>query len=157
MNAVSIRFSGQVLERGFWIYVIEIRSDQRRVFYVGRTGDSSSRHAGSPFARIGQHLDLRASAKGNALLRNLRQAGLDAAACDMEMIAVGPLFPEQATFDLHRPIRDRMAALEVGLARYLRGRGYEVLGMHAAREPADPALLQEVLQLVEPRLLEGPC
>jgi hypothetical protein len=108
MNAVSIRFPGLVLERGFWIYVIEIKSEERRVFYVGRTGDSSSSHASSPFVRIGQHLDLRANAKGNALLRNLRETGLDAAACTLEMIAVGPLFPEQATFDRHQSERPRL-------------------------------------------------
>lgn len=153
MKALSIRFSGQVLKRGFWIYVVDIKSRHRRVFYVGRTGDSSSPRAGSPFVRIGQHLDFRSSAKGNALLRNLRQAGLDPVVCDIKMIAVGPLFPEQATFDRHRPIRDRMAALEAGVADQLCARGFEVLGTHAARETADPALLQEILRLVEPRLL----
>ncbi len=152
MNSTCIFFSGRVLERGFWVYVIEIRSRRRRVFYIGRTGDNSSPYAGSPFARIGQHLNPRANAKGNALLRNLQKEGLDAGACDMQMIAVGPLFREQATFELHKPIRNRIAALEVGLADHLRHRGCKVLGTHPAPGNADHALLQEIIRLVETRL-----
>lgn len=155
MKAVAIRFPGQVLERGFWIYVVDVRATERRVLYVGRTGDSSSPNASSPFSRIGQHLDLRANAKGNALLRNLQRAGLNVAECALQMICVGPLFPEQSTFESHRPFRDQMAALEADLAASLRGRGHEVLGTHSAREQADAALLQQVLGLVERELVGG--
>jgi hypothetical protein len=155
MNVASIRFPGQVLKRGFWLYVIDIRSPERRLLYVGRTGDSSSPHAGSPFGRISQHLDLRPNAKGNALFRNLRRVGVDPSECELEMIAVGPFFPEQTTFKRHKLIRDQMAALEMGVAKQLHGRGFEVLGTHAAREPADPSVLSDVLRLVESKLMVG--
>ncbi len=92
MEAYSIKFDGRVLDRGFWLYVIDIDSPQGRRLYVGRTGDSSSAKASSPFSRIGQHLDCRPHAKGNALARNLRRAGIEPQACKMEMIAVGPIF-----------------------------------------------------------------
>src|SRR2546430_5631539 len=76
MESYSIKFDGRVLERGFWLYVIDIFTPEGRRLYVGRTGDSSSCNAGSPFSRIGQHLDCRANAKGNALARNLRAVGI---------------------------------------------------------------------------------
>ncbi len=149
MKAYSIRFDGRVIQRGFWIYVVDIQWPKGRALYVGRTGDSSSPNAASPFSRMGQHLDLRSSAKGNALLRNLRREGIDPAGCQMEMIAVGPLFPEEASFDSHRTVRDRMAALELGLADALSARGYRVLGTHAASAAPDVSMLTEVLRLVE--------
>ena len=152
MKAYSIKFDGRVLDRGFWVYVIDIRAPEDRYLYVGRTGDSSSANAASPFSRIGQHLDSRAYAKGNALTRNLRAAGIEPSACAMEMIAIGPIFPEERDFDQHKRVRDRMAALELGLARALHLRGYTVLGRHAASQEPDARMLQQVLRLVEVRL-----
>ena len=103
LEALSIPFDGRVLNRGFWVYVVDVHSPSGRYVYVGRTGDSSSANAASPFSRIGQHLDFRKKAKGNALARNLRSVGVDPRAYRLEMIAVGPLFPEQKNFDDHRP------------------------------------------------------
>lgn len=154
MKAYSIRFPGSVLDRGFWLYVIDVRGPSGRHLYVGRTGDSSSPHAGSPFSRIGQHLDRRANAKGNALARNLRAAGVEAGACDLEMIAIGPLFPEAPDFDAHKPIRDRMGALERATATALRKRGYTVLGKHSGSNDVDAPQLEAILALVEHRLKE---
>ena len=52
-----IRFEGALLQRGFWLYVWEIKPFDGSVFcYVGRTGDSSSHNAQSPFNRMSQHL-----------------------------------------------------------------------------------------------------
>jgi len=151
----SIKFSGKVLNRGFWLYVIDVRSRQGRHLYVGRTGDSSSSNAGSPFSRIGQHLDSRPNAKGNALARNLRQAGVEPALSSMEMIAVGPLFPEEREFGAHRPVRDQVAALEHGLAGALRGQGYSVLGRHSAPCEPNGARLKAIVRLVTDRLAEN--
>jgi len=123
-----IRFSGAILERGFWLYIWRIQSDTRTFFYVGRTGDSSSKYAASPFSRLGQHLDVRQTATANMLLRHVRKMGLDPLACNYELIALGPLFPEQPTLDLHREIRDRIASIEAELASYLRAKGLEVVG-----------------------------
>ena len=53
----ELQFDGSVLRRGFWLYVWEvIPVGQAPVYYVERTGDSSSTNAQSPFNRMGQHL-----------------------------------------------------------------------------------------------------
>jgi hypothetical protein len=52
-----IRLDGSVLERGYWLFVWEIiTSDGELLLYVGRTGDSSSPDAQSPFVRMGRHV-----------------------------------------------------------------------------------------------------
>ncbi len=139
-----MEFSGKLLKRGFWLYVWDIKGNSRHL-YVGRTGDSSSANASSPFRRIGQHLDTRLNAKGNALGRQLRSAGIEPESCTFEMTAIGPIFAEQASMLDHEPLRDKTAALEKALALELRRRGYSVLGTHSSRTDADPALFQQVL------------
>lgn len=155
MKLHSIRFDGAVLERGFWLYVVDIHSPQGRYLYVGRTGDSSSPNAGSPFSRIGQHLDKRLTAKGNALARQLATVNVDPNECGFEMLAVGPLYPEEHDFAQHKPIRDKVAALEYGLAQALRERGYSVIGQHSARSEPEQSVLSSVLEVVEARLRES--
>ncbi len=50
-----IALTGDVLRRGFWLYVWEVvPKDGAAVLYVGMTGDSSSPNAQSPFTRLGQ-------------------------------------------------------------------------------------------------------
>jgi len=141
-----MRFDGAVLRRGFWLYVWRIVAKGRTVLYVGRTGDSSSPHAGSPFLRIGAHLDFRPKAKGNALAKRLRSAGFVAENCTFEMTAVGPLFKEQGTMARHRPVRDGVAALESRLADHLRSRGYDVLGNHGVRRECEPELWKRIMR-----------
>jgi hypothetical protein len=153
--AYSIKFHGGVLKRGFWLYVVDIRPPAGRYLYVGRTGDSSSANASSPFVRIGQHLDSRPNAKGNTLSRNLRQAGIDPSLCGMEMIAIGPIFPEEHEFASHRPIRDQVAALEYALAQALRERGHRVLGKHSAPCGPDVNRLTEIIRAIDTRLSRG--
>lgn len=143
-----LKFDGRILERGFWLYVWRIISSRCTVLYVGRTGDSSSNFASSPFVRIGRHLDLRPNAKSNSLVRHLKEKGLDPTECHFEFVAFGPLFPEQKTTDQHRRFRDRTGALETLLAKELRDRGYEVIGKHNARvnpTAADVAQLREFI------------
>ncbi len=144
-----MQFSGKLLKRGFWLYVWDIKEDQTRRLYVGRTGDSSSPNASSPFRRIGQHLDTRLKAKGNALGRRLKEAGIDAEACTFEMIAIGPVFAEQKSLAEHNPLRDKTAALERALADELKRRGYEVLGDHPRPGKPDPTLLEQLIQVVD--------
>jgi hypothetical protein len=155
VGVYSIKFDGRVLERGFWLYVIDIFTTEGRRLYVGRTGDSSSCNAGSPFARIGQHLDPRWNAKGNALARNLRAVGINPSACTIEMIAIGPMFPEERTFSVHKRIRDVMAGLEGAVATALRQRGFTVLGKHSVSRAPDPSKLNEVLVLIEKGLAKN--
>jgi hypothetical protein len=140
-----MEFNGRLLKRGFWLYVWDIKEDRKHHLYVGRTGDSSSPNASSPFRRIGQHLDSSLNAKGNALGRQLENAGIDPEACTFEMTAIGPIFNEQKTMSEHKPLRDKTAALERALADELKRRGYNVLGTHPRAEEPDPALFKQVI------------
>jgi hypothetical protein len=144
-------FDGALLNRGFWLYVWEIKTSRSCHLYVGRTGDSSSANAGSPFMRIGQHLDFRPNAKGSSLARCLRKAGVTPSECTFEMVAIGPIFPEQKDFSSHKLIRDILAALESKLAAELRARGYNVLGSHGRPAESDPDLYVQVLVHVSSR------
>lgn len=140
-----MEFSGKLLKRGFWLYVWDIKQDKERHLYVGRTGDSSSANASSPFRRIGQHLDTRLNAKGNALGRQLKRAGVKPETCTFEMTAIGPIFEEQETMSEHKPRMVKTAALERALADELRHRGYHVLGTHPSVGEPDEDLLQQVI------------
>ena len=121
--------------------------------YVGRTGDSSSPHASSPFNRIGQHLDFRDTAKGNFLAKRLKEANVNPKKSTFKMLALGPLFLEQKTFELHVPFRDQMATFEYELANYLRDEGYSVLGAHhkgsSAEEPALSSVKESALVFLQ--------
>ncbi len=151
INSYSMKFDGHLLNRGFWLYVWEIKGPLSHHIYVGRTGDSSSPHASSPFKRIGQHLDPGPNAKGNALGKQLQRAGVKYEECSFEMVAIGPIWPEQADFEAHKPVRDQMAALERGVTDELRQRGYQVLGTHPRAGTPDEAVLRQLLALLDPK------
>ena len=152
MNLCRASFDGALLRRGFWLYVWRVRQGDRSALYVGRTGDSSSGYAGSPFSRLGQHLDVRPNAKGNTLLKNLRKAGFKPEFARFELLAVGPLFLEQDTLEKHRKYRDIIAPLETALAAHLRVQGHEVLGTHPARKPHDQLLFAKVVNELDGQL-----
>lgn len=49
----ELTFTGSFLRRGFWLYAwVIIAADHQVYVYVGRTGDSSSLNAQSPFSRM---------------------------------------------------------------------------------------------------------
>jgi len=144
----TMAFDGQLLRRGFWVYVWRIQSPKGVYVYVGRTGDSSSRYAASPFTRAGRHLDVRQNAKSNTLTRQILRAGLDPTRCRLRMVAFGPLFPEQGAMKTHRPIRDEVAALERGIADLLKQRRYSVLGTHGRSLSLDARLFARLRALV---------
>jgi len=139
-----ISFSGAILERGFWLYAWHIYCGTTEFYYVGRTGDSSSQFASSPFSRLGQHLDIRPNAKANTLLRHIRAKGLNPLDCSFELQAYGPLFPEQPSLELHRNYRDQIAPLETVLADLLRGMDFDVVGVHGKPRSASPELRLEI-------------
>ena len=141
-------FEGEVLRRGFWLYLWKIESEGRLYFYVGRTGDSSSPNAASPFNRIGQHLDFRKNAKGNSLAKRLNEAGVNPMSSSFRMLALGPFFPEQQTFEAHKPFRDKMATMEYMVAQFLADKGANVLGTHHLGSKIDKALLLEIQEKV---------
>jgi hypothetical protein len=142
-------FQWPAVEARVWLYIWRIDRPNSRHLCVGRTGDSSSPHASSPFKRIGEHLDVRPGAKGNALGKQLRQAGLDSQDCTFEMVAFGPIFPEQPTFEKHVPFRDKMAALERAVADELRRRGYTVLGTHPRVGVSDVSLFDAIREVLD--------
>lgn len=74
---------------------------------------------------------------------------MDYEECSFEMIAFGPIFSEQATFEDHAPVRDQMAALEHAVADELRHRGYVVLGTHPPAKVPNGAVLQQILGMMD--------
>ena len=149
MKVHRISFDGGLLERGFWLYAWLLKSGTEKAIYVGRTGDSSSRFAASPFTRLGQHLDLRPNATANMLLRQVRKLEWDPLKCEYELVAFGPIFPEQADLTEHRSKRDMVAPLETALASLFRAKGFNVVGSHGRASTADKSLLKQVEQAFE--------
>lgn len=147
MNAALHHLSlpGAMLARGFWLYVWEVTDYSGKPWlYVGRTGDSSSTNAQSPFSRLSQHLG--SNRRGNALRRNLTQAGVDADTCrSFELSCYGPILAECATMEEHGPSRDFMAGLEKGLREALHTAGYRLLNEVKSRHPIDELKMAEVL------------
>jgi hypothetical protein len=155
LSVQSLSFSGPLLKRGFWLYVWEIKGVSEVVYYVGRTGDSSSANASSPFNRVGMHFNLRPNAKGNSLIRRLRDRKLDPEQCEYRMVAIGPLFPEQTSFEEHTPYRNVVATLEYALAEEFRSRGLIVLGTHHPSAPLNQMLFANALKKINATLFQN--
>jgi hypothetical protein len=140
----TLSFSGDILERGFWLYVWEVtKADKDVVLYVDRTGDNSSPNAQSPYIRMGQHLG---SGKSTNMLRtHLEKKGVDPTSCkSFELIAYGPILTEVKTMEEHMPLRDKVAALEKKLRDALADAGYAVLNKVNCWGTIDPELWREV-------------
>ncbi len=149
MDTYEMTFDGSVLRRGFWVYVWAIKTPSNgTIIYVGRTGDTSSPNAQSPFRRVGQHVDSNPKSKSNALARHLRRLAISPEDCQFKFTAFGPIFSECVDMDAHRPIRDCTAALERRTADWFREKGYQLLGTHPRREPVD----QQVWRAIEVEL-----
>lgn len=132
----ELAMPGAMLKRGFWLYVWRIETPKGTMLYVGRTGDSSSPRANPPYMRMGQHLGRNKNQ--NALRRQLEGKGVKPEACaSFELIAHGPLFPEQADSIKHEKPRDIMAALEKRLRDCLCESGYQVLNVVRSRKKLD--------------------
>lgn len=148
MKTHHLQFSGALIERGFWLYIWRVSHKVDHVLYVGRTGDSSSKYAASPFNRLSQHLDIRPTATANTLLRNLRTEGFDPVECEFELTSIGPLFPEQETLEDHRKYRDIIAPLEVALAEYLKEKGHKVIGTHPKPRAKDENIFSQIKSMI---------
>lgn len=129
---------GAMLKRGFWLYVWRITTDNGDVYYVGRTGDSSSPNAAPPYQRMAQHLGF--NERINALRRNLEKASIAPEQCSFELISVGPIFDEESNIDAHKWPRDAMAALEKKLACSMKAAGYDVINTVHSRKILDEKL-----------------
>ncbi len=144
-NTFIVTLDGAMLHRGFWIYVWEITTtDGRKVLYVGRTGDNSSPYAQSLFRRLGQNL----GTMGNvSMVRNyLEKLGIDPAECQFRMVGYGPIFDEVPSkdFEAHKPIRDKVGAIEKQLAEDLVAAGYDVMNEVHWKAPLDQELYEPV-------------
>ena len=152
----DLRFSGGLLQRGFWLYVWEVTPPEGPVLhYVGRTGDSSSINAQSPFARMAQHLGF---AKTSRMLRNhLTTGNVDPRACAFRLVSHGPVLleAENRDRDEHRRRRDIVAALEKALCDDLRAAGYDVLNTVNCRKKLDVGMyagIRDAFAVEFPRL-----
>lgn len=129
-------FNGGLLERGFWLYVWEVTPPKgAKLYYVGRTGDSSSINAQSPFNRMGQHLGF--TENSNMLRRHLRAVHVQPEQCSFRLIAHGPVLKETSTKGAHRKRRDIIAGIEKALAEAMRDSGYNVLNTVKCRKSLD--------------------
>jgi hypothetical protein len=140
----ELSFGGGLLKRGFWLYVWEItKPDTTKLYYVGRTGDSSSRNAQSPFNRMGQHLGF--NKHGNPLRRYLEHKDIEPESCSFRLIAYGPVFEEAGSIEEHRLRRDKIGAMEKELADTMASAGYNVLNAVNCRIKVDKEIFACVL------------
>ena len=140
MNVATheLNFHGGLLTRGFWLYVWDISTlENRHLRFVGRTADSSSKNAQSPFNRMGQHLAF--NPKINVLRRTLKSKDVDPEKCAFGLVADGPILPEAVNSEEHKKNRDRIAAMEKALALALSESGYEVINNVQCRANLDAA------------------
>lgn len=118
--------------------------------YVGKTGDTSSPNAAPPFPRLAQHLS--ANSAHNSLRANLVRRGVEPESCEsFEMIAHGPIFPEQEDMKSHKPFERSNAALEMKLAYSLSDAGYDVLNIVNSHAKLDVEQWHNVRQALAER------
>lgn len=142
-HTYEVALEGGTLRRGFWLYVWEVTTpNEQKLLYVGRTGDSSSPKAASPFNRMGQHLgSIKAS---NMLRKHLRKRDMAPEDCIFRFVAHGPILTEAADWDGHVPRRDVVGGLEQQLERELRQAGWEVMNTVKGSFELDEQLWGEV-------------
>jgi hypothetical protein len=134
----TLSFDGAILQRGFWLYVWEITpAGAAPLYYVGRTGDSSSTNAQSPFNRMGQHLGFNEAS--NTLRKQLLAQGVAPEACQFKLVAVGPVDAESTEDSRaqHDERRDQIAAMEKALADLMREAGYNVVNRVQSNKTLD--------------------
>ena len=139
----QVAISSELLQRGFWLYVWPIRlRDGSAVYYVGRTGDSSSLKVQSPFSRVSGHLG--PNKHSNALRRHLSKHSIAFDDCEqLELTAFGPVYTETDNQVEHYERRDTMHALERDLCRAM-AQKYKVLNTVGCRSKGDPAMWESV-------------
>ena len=132
----TLTLPAAMLMRGFWVYVWRVEAPEGEYLYVGRTGDTSSPYATSPYQRMGQHLGHRKTQ--NALRQHLERKGIEPEDCHAFcLIAHGPLYPQAQDMEEHKARRDIVAGLEKALADALKAAGYEVLNTIRCRKPVN--------------------
>jgi len=127
MKSYSFGMDGNLLKRGFWLYLIHVRVNSRKkgYFYVGMTGDTSSTNAASFFSKLGRHLGNNRN--NNTLRKRLDEKKIDASDCNFVTLAIGPLFDEINIRQKHIKIRRTVSYLEKCLLGYLKKKGLYIL------------------------------
>ncbi len=139
-----LEFDGRILQRGFWLYVWEITPPTGpALHYVGRTGDSSSINAQSPFNRMGQHLGFNVNS--NVLRRRLDKLLMKPEQCLFKLISHGPVFSEVKNPAEYKRLVGIVASLERDLANAMYEAGYRVINTVSSRSLGDADLLQTTL------------
>jgi hypothetical protein len=139
----ELQFDGRVLARGFWLYVWEVTSPGAgKVYYVGRTGDSSTINAQSPFNRMGHHLGF--AANSNMLRRWLASRDINPENCTFRLVTYGPVLEEVKDVVEYRRRRDVVASIEKALENAMRDAGYDVLNTVKCRLPLDRELFLKI-------------
>lgn len=149
MKTYQFGFDGGILQRGFWLYVWEVQPPKgEKLYYVGRTGDSSSINAQSPFNRMGQHLGF---AKNSSMLRRhlKEKRNQNPENCTFRLVAVGPILKEPTRGDLkriHNERRDKISAMEKQLQIDMSASGYDVMNQVNSRKNLDVDLYARVFE-----------
>jgi len=139
----ELKFHGRMMNRGFWLYVWEVSTARgRKLYYVGRTGDSSSIHAGSPYSRMVGHLGNKKNA--NMLLTHLGNAHVDPRKCSLRLIAHGPILAETRHRVQHLSRRDRVHAMEKALELMMKKARYDVMNTVQRRGDVEPRVFDVV-------------
>lgn len=140
IDLYEVQFDGGILQRGFWLYVWEITPPKGDVlYYVGRTVDSSSTNAQSPFNRMGQHLGF--AKNSNMLRKHLIENGAEPERCTFRLVAVGPIEEESNSDSRHEhdDRRDVLAAMTSKGLAWLDARLEEAFTKHVKVAPTDMA------------------
>jgi hypothetical protein len=139
----TLSFDGGFLSRGFWIYVWQVLAPGgSELYYVGRTGDSSSLYAQSPFNRMGQHLGF--AKNSNMLRKYLGTRDVEPNDCKFRLVAHGPILDEAEDLETHRERRDRVAGVEKALAEAMKVAGYDVMNIVLCRKTLDEPMFADV-------------
>ena len=144
-KTVTVTLDGAMLRRGFWLYVWEITTpDGKEVLYVGRTGTT---HRPTPsHSSTGSGRTLGRWQTPAWFGTTLRSGASIPLGVSSAWSATAPSSTRSPTKDFaaHKPIRDKVGAIEKKLAEDLVAVGYDVMNQVRWNTPLDPELYEPV-------------
>lgn len=115
VEPIIIDLNPEWFKPGYYVYVVEAKSEKQKYYYVGMTGDRKHLVARSPFYRMGGHFTLSESSTQNQIIK-----GLKAKAGVLDVVTELPLWkftyyayllaefvPHQETHDKNRVFAER--------------------------------------------------
>ena len=146
----AVQFDGSLLCEGFWIYVIRIEHNKKCYYYVGRTGDSSSPSAGSPFSRLASHFSHKKNNRSSYLKAHFLKHKINLEASRYTLWAYGPIFKKATDWKMHKLRRNTTALIEAELAEYMRtSLELTVIGSYPRRGKYNMQLFKKIIQGIE--------